>query len=94
MNITDKIAEQVQSGEIVADEATDTEGYTGYGVWKVLAETFTAVGIERNVTPQYVYNLIKSGTLDGVKGSATGRRFTEDQVATFVEKMVRRNLGR
>src|ERR1700748_2687814 len=92
MNITERIAQQVAEGTITSTAPEELSGYTPYQVGKVLAETYATVGITTVVQPQYVYNLARSGKIDGIKGSTTGRRFTEEQVEEFVTKMVARNL--
>jgi hypothetical protein len=63
----------------------ETTGYTGYGIAKVINDTFKALGSDVTVTPQHVYNDATNGKVNGVKGA---KRFTDDEVETYVAKFV------
>lgn len=87
-----KIEKGIADGTIqVSDRPAD--GISGYQLARLLEEARVHFGIDRNpIVPQYVYNLIKNGSVDGIKGSATGRRFDEETVEKFVTKWVARNV--
>lgn len=82
MNL-DTILEMSKTVEIDAAELGD--GYTSYGIAKILNETLAKVGITTAVPPQMIYNYAKNGRVNGVKGA---KRFTEDEVMQFVAKEV------
>ena len=91
-NLITDLQSQIDAGTLVPDE-TAPEGYTAYQVAVLLEETYKSLKINKTVKPQYLYNLAKSGSVDGVKhASMKDVRFTEDVVKKFITKMVRRNL--
>lgn len=80
-----KVAE-VELDEVGTEEA---DGMSPYGVAKVVNQVLRAVGSTRaDVTPQMMYQYAKSGRINGVKGA---KRFTEDEVETFVARWVAKN---
>jgi len=83
-----KLAETVE----VTDE---TEGYTGYGIAKVINDTFKQLGVDVEVTAHAVYNDAHNGRIDGVKyASGAKMRFDEETVTLYAAKFVAKHVGR
>ena len=85
-----KIVEDIDTVEI--DDAETAEGYTPYAVAKVVNRLLLQLQVankERSgvyqVPTQMMYQYAASGRINGVKGS---KRYSEEDVETFVTKFV------
>lgn len=81
-----RIVELSETIETETDEATD--GTTPYGVAKIVNDVFVAIGSTCRIASQMMYQYAKAGRINGVKNA---KRFTDEEVETFVAKFVARN---
>jgi hypothetical protein len=87
----DRIVALAETVEVV----DETEGYTGYGIAKVINDTLKQLGVAAEVTPHAVYNDSRNGRIDGVKHVAGEKvRYTEEQVTLYAAKFVAKRVGR
>jgi hypothetical protein len=64
----------------------EVEGYTGYQLWRILDAKLRAEGLEGWKRPQQVYNYDRNGMIvKGQKNVSRDRKFTKEEVDTFVE---------
>lgn len=82
-----KIVAAVEEIEIESVE-TEADGFTPYQIWKVVNQTFEAIGSEKRIVSQQMYQYAKAGRINGVKGC---KRYTEAEVESFVAKFVAKN---
>jgi hypothetical protein len=70
----------------VADE---TDGYTGYGIARIINKTLKVLGADVEVLPQMVYNDATTGKINGVKAGPHNRiRYNDDEVTNYVARFV------
>ncbi len=91
MSFIDDIKNEIENGTLVADETSEElDGYSPYAIWKMVAETYRAVGIDKVYQPQRFYQFAKAGQINGTKGE---KRYTEEEAVAFVKKLVARDLN-
>jgi hypothetical protein len=66
--------------------------FTPYQIHSVVNKVLEALGTEYRVRPQMMYNYDRNGLI--VKGAKDQKRYTEDEVASFVIRFVERNRNR
>jgi hypothetical protein len=74
----------------VITELTSEAAYTPYKVATVINKVFLAVGFEKTIPTQMMYNYSRNGLINKVKGA---KSFTQTEVQTFVLKYTRKQLG-
>jgi hypothetical protein len=73
--------------EIVDEIVTESEEQTAYRVAVAVNQVFEAVGSEKRVPTQMMYNYTRNGMIvKGKKGSAKEIRYTRTEVLEYVTK--------
>lgn len=72
--------------ELVTEVFGESETITPYKIHKVINGAFEALGAEKRIIPQYMYNYDRNGMIaKGIKGA---KAYNKDQVTAFVNKFV------
>lgn len=71
---------------------TETD-YSPYGVHVVLNNVIASLGHDKVVPPQFLYNYVRNGLIDNIKGSAKGRRIDNETTLKWVTKYVTKNFS-
>jgi hypothetical protein len=72
-------------------EASGTTEWSPYAIHVIVNRTLQAVGIEKKIPPQMMYQYAKKGMLNGTKDTI---RFTSEETVAFVTKYINKNTSK
>jgi hypothetical protein len=85
-----EIVEDAPIDQLVSDivDATESDDFTAYGVWRVLTDALEAAGVEKKIPSQMMYNYSKNGLISKAKKGDMKVHYTADEVKAFAIRYV------